>query len=209
MRGRVTLGPRAGWLDAPQIGYYGLGMDTTPDDRANYSLKQGYGGLNVGLRPSGWLRFEADVVYEDIRSEEGHGSAPSIETMYDESTAPGLFQPGAPGLFAESDVHSQRRDGRDRLAPAAGYARQGGYYGVTLANYADLDDTYSFKRMDGELIQHLPILRENWVISLRGPRAERCWTTTTWCRISCCPSWAAAARCAAIRPGASAIATAC
>ena len=55
MRGPWTVGLRAGWLDAPQIGFYGIGMGTTTDDRANYRLKQGYGGVNVGVRPTGWL----------------------------------------------------------------------------------------------------------------------------------------------------------
>jgi hypothetical protein len=168
MRGPVTFGLRAGWLDAPQIGYYGLGMDTTPDDRANYRLKQGYGGVNVGLRPTGWLRFEADVVYEDVKSEEGRGSAPSIETVYDESTAPGLFQPGAPGQFANPTfIHSEGTAAID-WRPSPAYARRGGYYGVTFSDYKDLDDVFSFQRVDGELIQHLPILRENWVLSFRG-----------------------------------------
>ena len=30
------------------------------------------------------------------------------------------------------------------------------------------DDTYSFDRLDAEIVQHIPILRENWVISLHG-----------------------------------------
>jgi hypothetical protein len=168
MRGPFTVNLRAGWLDAPQIGYYGIGMDTDSDDRANYRLKQGYGGVNVGLRPTGWLRFEADVQYEDIKSEEGRGSAPSIETIYDESTAPGLFQPGAPGQFSNPTfIHSEATAAID-WRPSAGYARKGGYYGVTFVDYTDLDDVFSFQRVDGELIQHLPILRENWVISLRG-----------------------------------------
>lgn len=168
MQGPWTLALRAGWLDAPQIGYYGLGMDTVSDDRANYRLKQGYGGVNLSFRPGGWTRLEGDVAYEDIKSEEGRGSAPSIETVYDETTAPGLFQPGAPGQFANPTyIHSSATAAID-WRPAAGYARKGGYYGVTLVDYKDLDDEFSFRRVDGEIIQHLPILRENWVISLRG-----------------------------------------
>jgi hypothetical protein len=168
LQGPFTFGLRAGWLDAPQIGYYGLGMETVPDDRANYRLKQGYGGFNLTFRPAGWTRLEADVVYEDIKSEEGRGSAPSIETIYDEGTAPGLFQPGAPGQFANPTfIHSEATAAID-WRPSAGYARRGGYYGVTFVDYKDLDDVFSFQRVDGEIVQHLPILRENWVISLRG-----------------------------------------
>src|SRR5688572_28314128 len=168
MQGPWTLALRAGWFDAPQIGYYGIGMDSVSDDRANYRLKQGYGGLNLSFRPGGWTLLEGDVAYEDIKSEEGRGSAPSIETVYDEATAPGLFEPGAPGQFANPKyIHSSATAAID-WRPSAGYARKGGYYGVTLVDYKDLDDTFSFRRVDGEIIQHLPILRENWVISVRG-----------------------------------------
>ena len=58
------------------------------------------------------------------------GSAPSIETIYDESTAPGLFQPGAPGQFSNPTfIHSEATAAID-WRPSAGYARKGGYYGV-------------------------------------------------------------------------------
>jgi hypothetical protein len=52
--------------------------------------------------------------------------------------------------------------------PAAGYARHGGLYQVGLHRYADRDDTYSFDRFDAEVVQHIPILRETWVVSLRS-----------------------------------------
>ena len=41
-------------------------------------------------------------------------------------------------------------------------------YEVRYHNYADQDNTYSFDRADGEIVQHIPILRETWVISLHG-----------------------------------------
>ena len=39
---------------------------------------------------------------------------------------------------------------------------------MTYHNFGDLDDTYRFDRIDGEIVQHLPILRETWVVSLHG-----------------------------------------
>jgi hypothetical protein len=164
--GPVFVALRGGWLDAPQIGYFGLGMDSSSDDRANFRLSQGYGGVTVSFRPGGWTRFEADVAYEDVKTDSGTGRAPSIETRYDSITAPGLFT--APGEFSNPKfVHSQGTVAIDwRTSP--GYSRKGGYYGVTFVDYKDVDDVFSFQRVDGELIQHIPILRENWVISLRG-----------------------------------------
>ena len=159
---------RGGWFDATQIGYYGVGMETDSSDRSNYRLSQGYAGFTASFRPTSWTRLEGDISYEDMKTDEGLGRSPSIETLYDETTAPGLFTPGAPGQFANPKfVHSTATAAIDwRTSP--GYSRKGGYYGVSLVNYRDLDDEFSFGRLDGEIIQHLPILRESWVISLRG-----------------------------------------
>ena len=42
------------------------------------------------------------------------------------------------------------------------------YYGAEYHNYADRADAYNFERVDAEAIQHIPILRENWVLSFRA-----------------------------------------
>ena len=49
-----------------------------------------------------------------------------------------------------------------------GYTRRGGFYGVTLHDYSDKDKQFGFQQIDYEAIQHFPIFREAWVISLRG-----------------------------------------
>jgi hypothetical protein len=158
--GRWTAGIRGGYRDAPQIGFYGTGPDTSRGDRANFRIKQGYGVGSLGVRPTRWTRLEGEVAYEDYKNEEGLGRAPSIETLYSSATAPGLFADIA-------YIHSQGTAAIDwRVSP--GYSRTGGLYGVTLHDYADRDKTFSFRRVDGELVQHLPLLRENWVVSVRG-----------------------------------------
>jgi len=158
--GRVTFGLRAGWLDAPQVGFYGIGMASEVDDRANFRLSQGYAGAGASFEPTRWSRLSADVAYEDYRTEAGRGRAPSIETRYTAITAPGL----------SADPKYIRAQGTAAIdwRTSPGYSRRGGYYGVTLRNYADVDDTYSFGQVEGEVIQHVPILREHWVISVRG-----------------------------------------
>jgi hypothetical protein len=158
--GRLVAGTRAGWRDATQVGFYGLGMDTSTDDRGNARIQQAFLAGNLGFRPSWWTRLEAEVSYDDFETKEGQGSAPSIETLYTPATAPGLFS-------APKYIVSQGTAAIDwRTSP--GYTRKGGYYGVTFGDYSDTDDTYSFQRLDGEIIQHIPILRQAWVISLRG-----------------------------------------
>ncbi len=157
--GRYTFGVKGGWLDAPQVGYYGLGMQEEPR-RAHVHLEQGYAAFTTSLRPNRWTRLQGEVGYDDYKTSRGRGRAPSIETIYDPTTAPGL---GASPSF----VRLEGTAAIDwRTSPL--YSARGGYYGVTLASYSDPDDNFSFKRLDGELIQHIPLLYNNWVISLRG-----------------------------------------
>jgi len=87
-------------------------------------------------------------------------SFPSVENKYTPETLRGL---GTTTTY----VHSQGTVGFDwRTSP--GYSRRGGFYVVTLHDYTDKDDRFGFRRLDYEAIQHIPILREAWVISLRA-----------------------------------------
>ena len=95
--------------------------------------------------------------YELWNTLEGEGGEPSIETIYTPQTAP--------GLGADPDyIHSQLGVGIDwRKSP--GYTRNGGLYYATLHDYSNTNGgTYSFQRLDVDLIQHIPLLRENWVL---------------------------------------------
>ncbi len=158
-RGRVDLQARAGWRDATQVAYHGLGIDS-PQDRSSFRMKQAYGGGTLGFRPVSWVVLGAGATVEDFTLEEGEGTYPSIEEIYTPESAPGL---GANPTF----LHAVASAGIDSR-PSPGYARRGGFYEVAYHNFADRDSTYSFDRLDAEIVQHLPILRENWVISLRG-----------------------------------------
>jgi hypothetical protein len=90
----------------------------------------------------------------------GEGSFPSIETVYTPQTLDGL---GAQVKY----LHTQGTVGFD-WRPARDYARRGGFYGVTLHDYKDSDEAFGFRQVDYEVVQHFPILREAWAISLRG-----------------------------------------
>ena len=156
----LDLHARVGWRDATQVGYYGLGTTTSRGDRADFRLKQGYVGGNVDWRPIKFAVVGAGLGYEDYTLSEGTSDRPSIDDVYTPDTAPGLGD-------SPDYLHTQVSAGFDSR-PSPGYARHGGLYRLTYHNYADPDDVYSFDRLDGEAVQHLPLLRENWVVSLRG-----------------------------------------
>jgi hypothetical protein len=158
-QGRLDLHGRVGWRDATQVAYYGLGIDS-PDVRSNFRMKQTYFGGDLQFRPGGFTVFGAGAQYDNHILEEGQGTDPSIEEIFTPATAPGLgVSPDYLQTFASAGI-----DWR----PSAGYARTGGLYQITYRNYNDQDDEFSFDRVDGEIVQHIPILRENWVVSLHG-----------------------------------------
>jgi len=164
---RGELSVLGGWRDATQVAFYGVGSDTAPDDRANYGFERPYASALLTVRPTRrLLMLRGGLELTRWRLKSGAGSDPSIEDVY---TPPQL-----PGLRASTTyVHSQGTVGFDwRASP--NYARRGGFYGVTVHDYSDRDDALGFRQVDYEVIQHIPILRETWVVSLHG-LAETTW----------------------------------
>jgi Omp85 superfamily domain len=164
-RGELSI--LGGWRDATEVGFYGLGVDTSTRDRVNYGFERPYASALLTVRPTRrrlLLRGGFELSRWDLKS--GTGAAPSIEDVYTPQALPGL---GATTTY----LHTQATAGFD-WRPSSGYARRGGFYGVTAHDYADRDDSLGFRQVDYEVIQHVPILRETWVVSLRG-LAETTW----------------------------------
>jgi len=159
-KGRLDLSAQAGWRDATQVAFYGLGMDTATGARANFRMQQATVSAGLRAKPVPWTVGSLAVAYEDFTIKNGAGRKPPVQSAYTPATAPGLG--GNPKY-----LHSAATAGID-WRPSEGYARRGGLYEIGYHNYADVDDVYSFDRVDGEVVQHIPILRENWVVSLRG-----------------------------------------
>lgn len=158
---RGHLSVIGGWREATQVGFYGLGANTSEDDRTNYLFQQPYlSGLLTVFPTRRNLMLRGGVELTQWSQEPGEGSFPSVETRYTPATLPGL---GADVTY----MHTQGTVGFD-WRPSPGYARRGGFYGVTLHDYSDGDDAFGFNMIEYEAIQHVPILRETWVLSFRG-----------------------------------------
>jgi hypothetical protein len=158
---RGELSVLGGYRDATQVAFYGFGTDSSKSDRANYLFKQPYVSGLMTLWPTRkLLMVRGGVEYTQWTQNPGEGSFPSVETVYTPQTLPGL---GAKINY----LHTQGTVGFD-WRPSRDYARRGGYYGVTLHDYTDNDQQFGFRQVDYEVVQHFPILREAWAISLRG-----------------------------------------
>jgi hypothetical protein len=159
-RGRIDYHASGGWRDATDVAYHGLAGDDVPDVESNFQLKQTYAGVSVRVHGVAATIADAGLRYEDYSLDPGHGDSPSIEQVHTTATAPGL---GANPKYLRTTL-----TGGIDSRPAAGYARRGGLYAVTYDNFADVDDTYSFDLLQAEVVQHVPVLRENWVLSFHG-----------------------------------------
>jgi outer membrane protein assembly factor BamA len=150
-----------GWREATQGGFFGVGNATSKDDRANYSFEQPYGSAALEVRRllgAFLVRGAADVARWNVGA--GSGSAPPVDEIYTADTLPGL---GARTTY----VHTEGTLGFD-TRPSPGYARRGTFLGVTFHDFHDVDGRFGFRRTDYEAIQHLPLMRETWVLSLHG-----------------------------------------
>jgi Omp85 superfamily domain len=158
---RATLTALGGWREATDVGFYGIGTSqTSKADRASYRFDQPYASAVLDVWPTRELVFlRGGLEVSQWNQGAGHG-APTVDEVYTPASLPGL---GASPIY----LHSQAGAGIDSR-PSPGYARRGGSYSITFHDFRDDGGAFGFRRTDYEAIQHVPILRDAWVLSLHG-----------------------------------------
>lgn len=150
-----------GWREATQVGFYGTGTDgTSVDDRTNYSFTQPYVSASLRLVSKHWLALAGGMEVSQWNQGPGKGTAPSVDEVYTTDSLPGL---GSSPTYLRS-FGTVGFDWR----PAADYSQRGGYYAATYQDFTDQDDAFGFRQIEYTAVQHIPILRKAWVLSLRG-----------------------------------------
>jgi outer membrane protein assembly factor BamA len=140
---------QANWLDAPDVAFYGTGNDSVRSDRTALFYKTTTVGASVRVHAA--PHFAVGGGLAAIQMESGsttpNASLPTANPSYRRSH-----------LFAEFDW---------RTSP--GYTTRGGLYRVDWSDYGQTNaGAHSFRRVDAEVQQFLPIRRENSVIALRA-----------------------------------------
>lgn len=161
--GRVTIGAQAKRQDFSRVDFFGIGPDTREADGSQFRLQNadyvGYGRV----KPRTWLIVGGRVGYSDRITIERprFASSPPVQDLFTPATAPGLVDHPA---FLHGDV-SVDVDTRNHPARPT----SGGDYRVSIASFNDRNfDRYSFRQVEAEASQFIPILHENWVIALRA-----------------------------------------
>lgn len=158
---RATLTLSGRYIDAPDVKYYGLGNDTEKgaQTRFGYSPKSGGARLDIEAHPH--LSIGGGVNYLDVSTAAGRTGV-SIDQRFTAADTPGLELDGF--RYINSSAHATF----DWRQPA-GYSGSGGLYRVQVNDYRERDrDRYSFRSLEVEARQLIPLLRANWILSLRG-----------------------------------------
>lgn len=159
--GKLEVETHARWFDATQVPFYGVGNDTLRDERTAFGLRGLDAGATATLKPVRWLHLGAGLTAEQNESRAGGGSRhPSIETIH--------AAPPATSLFDDISFAHARASVAVDYRESPGYTRSGGLYSIAFNNFSDPDDTFTFRRVDVDLRQFVPVLKEQWVLAFRA-----------------------------------------
>jgi AAA family ATP:ADP antiporter len=138
--GRIRLDVRGSWLDAPAVATYGVGNDS-PAVRSDFAYRAATIGGGARLQVSKLFAVGGGV--ESI----GITTADAVDPAYVRGS-----------MFAELD---------SRTSPA--YTMRGGLYRLEMSDYRQRGGgPLSFRRIDADVQQFVPVLRENWIVALRA-----------------------------------------
>jgi outer membrane protein assembly factor BamA len=145
---------------SPNMDYYGLGANSLKENRSRYQLNTASFEGRAGYRFSRALNAGVDLGYGAAQTRAGTDEeVPSIETKFDPTTAPGLFDDtrfSSWGAFAAYDFRDLTRG-----------PRNGGSYGIEFKRYIDQDaGTYSHRQLGVEGQQFFPYLNQQRVVAL-------------------------------------------
>jgi len=144
---RVRVELNASWLDVPRVAFYANGNDSLKSDRTDLFYKKTTIGIATKLQASRFLTVGAGLDAINMETGTSDAALAAANPFYRKSR-----------IFAEFDW---------RQSP--GYTSRGGLYRVEFADYRQTNaGAQSFNRLDAEVQQFVPILRENSVIALRA-----------------------------------------
>ena len=160
---RLAVGTQAMWQDATQITYFGVGRDTTDEQRSEYRMKTtdvvGY----ASVRPVRFLditgRFgvlQSPQISDPAGTfKRGNPSAASVfpnDPVFVRGSQPDYF-------YGETTVTADTRPNRS-------HPTEGGVYRVTLATYSDRGGgTFSFDRFEAEAAHFIPVANRRIVFA--------------------------------------------
>ena len=153
-RGMLQMDANIQWLDAHDVSFYGFGQDSSRDTRDRYDFNPFELSTNVSLKPMRHVFLTGSYAYTPIET-------------HRETAA---FAPAdSPGLDEQLTFHATRATLAYDWRPAPGYSTRGGYYRASFErNFESGGRPYSFNLQEYEVVQQLPLVREQFVLAGRA-----------------------------------------
>jgi hypothetical protein len=166
--GRLDIRATWAWRDYPQEDFFGLGGDSSLDNRTSYRLRGHDLGGHVTFKPWTWLSggSRVGVLHADV-SPGTDARLPTIDERFTDATAPGLARAPRLGyhqIFVDADYRDE-----------PGNTRGGGRYRVSWGWYDDRrSGAFDFGRVDAELLQVFPIFdkKRNFAVRVQLSHIE-------------------------------------
>jgi len=157
---RVLASVHAHVIDAPSVSFYGVGNETPEQAKTSFRYRPKELGGSVDVAPIPRVQFGGRLSYLDVTTAGGR-RGPAIESRFDALTAPGL-QVNPQYVVSSGYAMYDWRD-------SPGYSRRGGAYRVDLSAFHETGARpYSFRRVDLDARQLVPVLRENWILAFHA-----------------------------------------
>jgi hypothetical protein len=157
-RGMLQFNANAQWLDAKDVSFYGFGQDSSVDsrERFDYSPKDITG--NVTFRPMRYVSLTGSYTFLNF------------DTQRDTEHFTAHFTPEeAPGLDEELNYHVTRGTLMFDWRPHPSYSTRGGFYRATYERNEEARGLpHSFDLQEYEVMQQVPLVREQFVLAARG-----------------------------------------
>jgi hypothetical protein len=153
-RGMLRVDGSAQWLDARGVSFYGSGPDSLRESRERYDFKPLEVNATATLRPVRFVSFSGGYSFLDI------------DTTRD---LPRFTGEEMPGIDRNLTYHVTRGTFAIDWRNSPGYSTRGGYYRATVERHHEQDgQPFSFDTREFEIVQLLPLLREQFVLAGRG-----------------------------------------
>jgi hypothetical protein len=158
--GRASVDVHAQRYDFPDEDFFGLGPDSLRQNFVEYGLTNTVIGAAASFTPVRPLAFTAAVDYFD----------PTINAQADPGRLFSVFTPDqVPGVLTQPEFLKYEGGVEFNTRTPRGNPRSGGRYAVNVERFEDLDmDQFAFHRVEVDLQQYVPLLRDRRVLALHG-----------------------------------------
>jgi hypothetical protein len=159
----LRIGAQARRQDFTRVNFYGIGDVSRDDAETDFRLQTADYQAFAETLPWTWFKAGATFGYTSpIRIERPRAAnAPAIQDRFDNVGAPGLTDRPA---FLHGEVYA-RVDTREH----PGRPTTGGAYRVSFSTFSDRDTRrYSFRQVEGDALQYIPVGHRNSVLALRA-----------------------------------------